>query len=447
MKRACLLAAAAAICLILSGPVPAQEDLSGRAAGIVRELSLGEFEQVYESFETTMKAQLPAAKLAEVWNTVIAQAGPFQSQGKPTLSKAGAFDVAVVPCRFQHALLDVQVTFDAQRQVGGLFFLPPGTAALQPPKVAQPPPSTPGEIHEVEVTVGAGEWALPGTLSLPSGQGPFPAVVLVHGSGPQDRDSTVGACAPFRDLAHALAAKGVAVLRYEKRTKHYAEKMASSVQQITVREETIDDALAAVSLLRMSPSIRADRVFVAGHSLGGMLAPRIASLDPEIAGIILLAAPARPLQELVLEQLAYIASLGGPNADEVTTQLALAKKAAARLNDLSNPESNDPKDWLLGGPDGYWRHLAKYSQTQMAQQIRQPTLLLQGERDYQVTRKDYDLWKAALANRSNVTFRLYPGLNHLFVAGEGHSTPAEYATPGVVAGQVPADIAEWVKSK
>ena len=132
-----------------------------------------------------------------------------------------------------------------------------------------------------------------GTLSTPAGDGPFPGVVLVHGSGPQDRDETIGGFRPFQDLAQGLASRGIAVLRYEKRTKVYEKELAGT-RDMTIKDEVLDDALAALGLLRATPGVDRRRVFVAGHSLGALLAPRIAVLDGSLAGVVLLAAPSRP---------------------------------------------------------------------------------------------------------------------------------------------------------
>src|SRR4051794_36392117 len=141
---------------------------------------------------------------------------------------------------------------------------------------------------EEPVVVGSGEWALPGTLTLPTGTGPFPAVVLVHGSGPHDRDETIGPNKPFRDLAWGLATRGIAVLRYEKRTKEHGAKFVKE-NTYTLRSEVIDDVRAAVALLRSHRSVDPKRIFVAGHSQGAVAAPRVAELEPGLGGVILLA--------------------------------------------------------------------------------------------------------------------------------------------------------------
>src|SRR5215471_14652653 len=154
-----------------------------------------------------------------------------------------------------------------------------------------------------------GEWILPGTLSVPKGEGPFAAVVLVHGSGPNDRDETIGPNKPFRDLAWGLASQGIVVLRYDKRTKVYPEKMRELVSTLTVKEEVIDDALNAVSLLRGIPGVNPQRIVVLGHSLGGYLLPRIGAADRGIAGLIMLAGMCRPFEDAILDQFSYIYSL------------------------------------------------------------------------------------------------------------------------------------------
>jgi hypothetical protein len=153
--------------------------------------------------------------------------------------------------------VDIQVAFDPAQRIAGLFFVP------------YPPPSyvKPNAFRETEVMVGTGEWALAGTLTLPLGPSVCPAVLLVHGSGPHDRDETVGATKPFRDLAWGLGSQGIAVLRYEKRTKQHAAKLGAIGGPLTVKDETIDDVLAAVALLRQTEGIETTRIFVLGHSL------------------------------------------------------------------------------------------------------------------------------------------------------------------------------------
>jgi dienelactone hydrolase len=298
----------------------------------------------------------------------------------------------------------------------------------------------------VEVTVNPGAWELPGTLTLPRGDGPFAAVALVHGSGPQDRDESIGPNKTFRDLAWGLATQGLAVLRYEKRTKQHAQKFAKVEDFPTLEEETIADALAAAKLLRARPEIDGKKVFILGHSLGAMAAPRMGQRDPELAGLVLLAGNARPFEDVLLEQLEYVLPLQ-LEGDKLKEELDKVKKQLerARAKDLTK---DTPRDELpLGTPAAYWLALRAYDQKATAAAIAQPMLILQGARDYQVTMADFAEWKKALEKRANVTFKSYTDLNHLFMAGTGKAKPEEYFKPGHVAEGVIADIAVWVKKQ
>ena len=230
------------------------------------------------------------------------------------------------------------------------------------------------------------------------------AVVLVHGSGPNDRDETIGANHPFRDLTWALADRGVAVLRYEKRTHQYPQRMAA-IKNLTVRDEVIDDALRAVARLRAHDRIDPKRVFVLGHSLGGMLAPRIGSEDRTVAGLIIMAGATRPFEQIAREQIDYLASVAPASAPaDREAALQILMKAA---------------------PESYWKDLNAYKPAETAAALTMPILILQGERDYQVTLDDLRGWRAALGGHPGVTIKTYSSLNHLFLPGEGKSTPAE----------------------
>jgi dienelactone hydrolase len=387
------------------------------AKRVLTRLDQARFDDVAAEFNAQVAAALSTSQLRDVWNTVSQQAGPFKSviDQRATTTPAGIRAV-VLGCQFEKAALNVIVAFDAEDKIAGLRFTP-RAAAPEPP--AAPPAGS--HFKEETVTVGAAGWPLPGTLSMPD-EGTVPAVILVHGSGPNDRDETIGPNKPFRDLAWGFANRGIAVLRYEKRTRQYGARMAGD-QNLTVREETTDDALAAVAVLRKHDRIDPKRIFVLGHSLGGMLAPRIGAADPSLAGLIIMAGTTRPVLDVAREQLVYLATVNpqSPDPDKGVEQL---KRAA---------------------PDAYWKDLDSYSPGATAAKLTMPMLILQGERDYQVTTADLQGWRDALRGHSGVTIKSYPTLNHLFQAGEGKSTPAEYQKAGHIPDFVFDDIAGWIK--
>jgi dienelactone hydrolase len=384
-----------------------------------------------------MKAALPEPRLAETWARLTTQSGAFTRIVSITKDPSGPFVVVATTCEFERGPVTVVTTFNAAGEIAGLGFRD---------AYAPPPYANAKAFADTEVTVGAGtEWALPGTLSMPIGDGPFPAVVLVHGSGPNDRDETLGPNKPFADLAAGLASRGIAVLRYEKRTKQYPEKAARATA-FTVKDETIDDALAAVTLAASTPRIDPARVFVLGHSLGGTVAPRIAAANPKIRGLIIMAGLVRPLAETLVDQLDYIARADGQVTPDEQKQIDAVRAAVEVVHTLT-PADAARGAVVLNAPASYWLDLAGYDPATAAASLPQPMLILQGERDYQVTMVDFARWKAALGGRKTVTLRSYPTLNHLFAAGTGPSAPAEYARASHVAVDVVQDIRDWVAAQ
>ena len=393
-------------------------------------------------FDSTMKSALPEQKLREVWQSLQKQTGRFKKQLRTRMEMQQGYEAVFVTCQFERATLDAKVVFDAKKQIAGLFFVPSQAAA----KSFTPPPyAKASAFHEKDFTVGTGEWRLPGTLTLPAGgTNPLPALVLVHGSGPNDRDETVLANKPFRELAWGLASKGIAVLRYEKRTKEYGAKLvATGISKLTVKEETIDDALNAVARLRTTDGIDPRRIFVLGHSLGGVVAPRIGQADPNLAGLIILAGATRPLEDLMVEQTRYLLAFHGKPSEEDQAKINNLLAEAAKVKKLTAADASS-STLLLQAPPLYWLDLREHDPLAAAKTLKQPLLILQGGRDYQVTGVDFDGWKKALGSQPGVTLKLYPELNHLFMAGEGKSTPSEYERPGHVAQSVIGDIAEWI---
>jgi dienelactone hydrolase len=426
--------------MIFAAQQPVTADgLTARAKQFIDFLAKEDFANATKNFDATMAKVLPEEKVRELWTTLNKQVGAYKKQVATRTDKAGKYDVVFVTCEFERMSLDAKIVFDNQQQITGLFFLP----AEKAEGYTSPDYVSKDFFIEKEVTVGTGDWALPATLTLPKGDGPFAAVVLVHGSGPHDRDETIGRNKPFRDLAWGLASQGIAVLRYEKRTKQHPEKLKTLADHFTVKEEVTDDALAAVALLKKSEKINPQKIFVIGHSLGGYVLPRIGKGDSSIAGLISLAGATRPLEDVLLEQYNYIYSLDGKVTDEEQKELEKTKAEIARVKS-PNLKTND-KDLVFGGPASYWLDLRGYNPPQLAETLKQPMLILQGEKDYQVTMQDFANWKAALAKRKNVEFKSYANLYHLFIETADKPAPANYEKAGHVARYVIDDIAAWIK--
>jgi dienelactone hydrolase len=319
-------------------------------------------------------------------------------------------------------------------------------SAPKPAEYQAPAYAAESSFHEQEVTVGANsEWPLPATLTLPNGNGPFAAIVLVHGSGPGDRDETHLANKPFKDLAWGLASQGIAVLRYDKRTRVHSDKLKMST--FTVKDETIDDALAAVALLRRTSQIDPKRIFVLGHSLGGALVPRIGLADAgNIAGFIVFAGATRPLEDEWVRQYEYIYGLDGQITPNEQAEIDGYKQQRARIKQLTPADAGN-KEMLFYAPVSYWLDLRGYFPPDAAVKLKQPLLILQGERDYNVTMDSFHDWQRALVKRPQVTFKSYPKLDHMFFEGTGPASDADYARPRNIPKYVIDDIAAWIKKQ
>ena len=310
----------------------------------------------------------------------------------------------------------------------------------------------PDAFADTEVTVGKEPWALPATLSMPKGDGPFPAVVLVHGSGPQDRDETIAgafglpAAKPFRDIAGGLASAGIAVLRYEKRTKAHTKRFVEHVGKhpadLSPQFETIDDAVAALELLRAAPGVDPKRVFLLGHSLGGGLAPAVAQRDGKVAGLVILAGMCRPTADAIPDQLRHLRTLPGGDRNVPEPLLNAVNEACDLLRSRKYP----PTAKLLGPPLDYWAKIDDHLPAAHPEGLRRPVLVLHAGRDYQVNAADLAAWRKLLDGRKDVLLREHPACNHLFIEGEGPSGPADYAKGGTVSARVIDDIVAFLRT-
>jgi dienelactone hydrolase len=405
----------------------------------------GNLDGISSRFAPNLASLLSPEAFRDGWAGIEQRVGKLQSFGALSVRKTGSTDSAVLPVKFEKADWILTLAFDGDGKITSLRFAPASlgggaaAAAPPPPEFRAPPYAAPGKFSDSEVKIGEAPWVLPGTLSMPAGKGPFPGVVLVHGSGPQDRDETVGGTKVFRDLAWGLASQGIAVIRYEKRSKAHGDKVGSA--PVTVKDEIVDDAVAAVALLRGRKGVDPRRIVVLGHSQGGRMVPRIAAADGKLAGVVSLAGSTRPIPDLVEDQLDYLVA----NGAAVEADVAPLRAEAQRIRSL-DPAKTPPGERIMGAPPAYWLDLRAYDPGATARGNGIPILVLQAGRDYQVTGKDLDGWKKGLAGGSFATFHTFPKANHLFVFGEGKSLPADHQKSGNVAGQVVDLIARWVKA-
>jgi dienelactone hydrolase len=410
-----------------------QINYTERTFTIVDKLVNNKITDFYSYFDENMKKQVSQADVQQVWASLISNYGAFDYYKTDiTLTTKDGYQIVDVPVIFKNGSATLRFALNAKGEISG-FFITDNATASNSMQLA----------NDTEVTFGSAEYPISGSLTLPEGEGPFPAVILVHGSGPSDRNEQIGPNLPFMDLAEQLSAQGVAVLRYDKRTYLYGNQLAQ-LTDITVQDETIDDVVYALDYLQTLDNIDTEHIYIAGHSLGGYLVPRIAAQTPEAAGYILLAASARPMEDLLLEQTEYILSLE-KSLDDASKE-KLLKQTQDMVNTIKalTPDSEYTADQLGGTPASYWLDLKNYDPIAEVQGINKSFLVLQGGRDYQVTKTDYDLWQSAFGEYSDVHFRFYDNLNHLFMSGTGKSVPNEYQQKNTVDTVVGKDIANFV---
>lgn len=420
-------------------PAPLDPGQAAIAERFLGRIEAGDYAGAVAMMEPSLQDKLPEAELRTVWEALPNQLGGAARRGPPRGESVAGQPVVTYRLDFPAMALDARVAIDAAGAITG-FRLVPAQRRYEPPPPL--PPEAPLVERELRIRAPLGK-PLDGTLALPKGEGPFPAVVLVAGSGPLDRDSTVGPNKPFADLARGLATRGVAVLRYDKRSFAHPQEFAR--RAFTADDEVTRDAVAAVAALRRVREVDPARLVVAGHSLGGMLAPRIAAADGRLAGLVLIAAPALPLEDKVVMQARYLAALDGITTPEEAAAIRDLEGQRNTIRALID-EASAPPRLMLDLPARYWLDLRGYDPVAAAIATGLPLLVLSGERDYQVDHNDWALWERALAGRAGATLHRYPGLNHLLIRGDGRPEPAEYLRPGRVDPHLVEDIAAWVAS-
>ncbi len=434
---ACTLSAFFA-CPARAGGPPDEEVAVRIAKKFIKYVIKGDFEEAGEFLGEAWAREMRGGKLDDFWKPVNEKAANFRSFGEATTEVIGERVLVTLPVRFQNGEMILKILVNQDEEIDFLRYESyMAVTEAGKPLTAEPP----GEFTERDVSFGKAPWKIQGRLTRPKGKKGVPAVVLVHGSGPHDEDETIGPNKPFRDLAEGLSSRGIAVLRYQKRTFAHKDKLMKK-EAISVREEVTDDALEALKFIRRQKGIDKGRIYVLGHSLGGTLAPQIAVEDKKLAVVIIMAGTPRDLLTVVEEQLKYIASLPGPQQKANKEVMKEGCELIAKVR--AGSASMDAN--LLGAPLSYWKEVSDHAvkSAELLAGLDCRVLVIGGGRDYQVTRVDFDQYSEALRDRPKAKLQWYEAMNHLFIKGKGKATPQEYAKRGRVSKTVIRDLADWI---
>lgn len=413
--------------------------LINRADSFFETMNNGKFEEAHGFFDESVKDKISADELKLFWLRLGNSLGTYESVNGAQNRSQGEYYQVTLNCVFTKGNQGFTFIFNKSEKLVGFFIAPTASEAVY----VEPAYADTNLYREKEVEIKFDGGQMAGLLTTPKNGTNFPLVVFVHGSGPSDMDESVGPNKPLKDLALGLAAKGIASIRYVKRSMVYPNNFTKA---FTVKEEVLDDALTAVEIARNTPGINKSQIYVMGHSLGGMLAPRIAALAPDLAGIILAAAPARKLSDLIAEQNKHLYVSSGDTTAVMRQQFEETSREIDRTRLLKLGDIA-PDSVILSAPAAYWMDINNYDQLGSARKFKNRILVIQGENDFQVSVQDFNMWRTALASNKNASFKLYPDLNHLLSSQKQKGNGMQYRVPANVSPKLIEDISVWIKGK
>ncbi|HET6245052.1 MAG: alpha/beta hydrolase [Bacteroidetes bacterium] len=410
-----------------------------------------QYDQASLLFDFKSSQKYNPVYLKKTWLGIQSQTGEFLIASEFNSKKNADGNSVLITCEFQFITLNIKTSFDKQNKISLIEFLPAKTLSSSISDYNPPPYVKKRRIKEEEIYFKTDVFLIPGVYTRPKCKRKTPLVILVHDFGPLDRDATLGSNKIFMDLALGLASKGIAVIRYDKRSFVYAARMIERYgENITIMEETISDVISAVNLAKTLKRVDSEKIYVLGHGIGGMVSPRIASMKQDLAGIIIMAGNARPLEDMLLEQSRYLSEISVSQGGLTDAEKIQLYQLEDQIMAVKNPNlnSNTPASELpMNLSSSYWIDMNNYNQISAAKNASIPMLFLQGQRDFQVTLTDFSIWKKELEELEQVSFKLYAELNHMFIEGSGMSVPKEYLIKGNVPGYVITDISKWLKNR
>ena len=379
----------------------------------------------YNYLDESIKLKVSESLLEETVLQLESQLGKFKSIIDSNKEKETYFFYS----EFEKMKLDIKITFNEENKIIGFFFVPHKEFKKE---------NSLGK----ELNIKSNNLELKGTLLTPENDSLKKLVIFIHGSGPNDRDETIFENKPFKDIAESLYKRGIASYRFDKKTFSNPESFNDNS---TIDEEVTIDIINIINYFKNDNQFSNYEIIILGHSLGAYLTPRIINKSNKVSKAIMLAGNARSLDKLIIEQYNYLYELN--STEDLKSELGKLKNQISFLHSKKFNFNTSKENLPLNLSANYWQSILDYNPLKEVKKVKIPMLILQGERDYQVTIKDFELWKKSLDNNKKVTFISYPKLNHLFITGDKKSEPKEYMIKGIVDEMVINDIFNFIQKK
>ena len=379
----------------------------------------------YNYLDESIKLKVSESLLEETVLQLESQLGKFKSIIDSNKEKETYFFYS----EFEKMKLDIKITFNEENKIIGFFFVPHKEFKKE---------NSLGK----ELNIKSNNIVLKGTVLIPEKDSLKKLVIFVHGSGPNDRDETIFENKPFKDVAESLYKRGIASYRFDKKTFSNPESFNDNS---TIDEEVTIDVINIINYFKNDNQFSNYEIIILGHSLGAYLTPRIINKSNKVSKAIMLAGNARSLDKLIIEQYNYLYELNP--TEDLKSELGKLKNQISFLHSKKFNFNTSKENLPLNLSANYWQSILDYNPLKEVKKVKIPMLILQGERDYQVTMKDFELWKKSLDNNKKATFISYPKLNHLFITGDKKSQPKEYMIKGTVDEMAINDIFDFIQKK
>ncbi len=435
------------VVLILSfflTPVIAQKNDSlavQKALEIIDLFKSDQFEKAYTFCDEIMLRKITPERFQSIWESLAAINGDLNEIGATRYSYLDTFHATTTKLKFKNGSVGLRLSFNLKWQISGIYIVD-----------AEPMYNIPAYVntfgfYDIKIPFGPVGFENEAILTVPIQDKKYPCVIIIGGSGPIDKDATIGPNRIYKDFAWGLASNGIATLRFDKRTKAYFGKIMEQHKNgnyYTIEQEYLTDLKELVNKVSKKNAIDPKRIYLMGHSQGAGLMPLFLKQNKKVAGAIMAAGNYTSLQDLMLYQLEYLKPLQAKTkADSAVFDNMVVQAIHAKILNLPNTFPNDSLPVMY--PFSYWNYLNKLNMITLAKKNKKPVLVLQGERDYQVPFSEYLKWKTTLNSNPNYQFTSFQKLNHMFLEGEGKSTPEEYAIRSNVPAYVIEEISKWIK--